>query len=154
MDSCCTMDEQVRKYKQLNKVIEKSSALSARSSDLTCTWHYLHFQDSTVAPHLHQASCTEDHRDGEYVLLFFWKLATPCLLKETLRCRIGTHSMGSKGAQAPPVTLLLITVAHCHHRVYPYLHDLTYQQCSLACYLVWFWFVRWRKAILFHTWRD
>lgn len=52
-------------------MLEKSSALCTRSSDLTGSWHCLHFQDSIVAPHLLQASfCTEDHRDGEQVVFF------------------------------------------------------------------------------------
>lgn len=62
--------------------------------------------------------------------------------------------MGPKGAWTLPGTLLFITMAHCHHRVYSYLSDLTHQKCSLACSLKWLWSVHSRKNILFPTWRD
>lgn len=92
------------------------------------TWRYLHFQDSTVAPHIHQAffnrtkGMVNTHiiLKGRYILSA--RRDTMVLIAAGLRITVWVQ-------REPRLSLTTsYSKKHYHHTVYPYLHALTYQK--------------------------
>lgn len=92
------------------------------------TWRYLHFQDSTVAPHIHQAffnrtkGMVNTHiiLKGRYILSA--RRDTMVLIAAGLRITVWVQ-------REPRLSLTpSYSKKHYHHTVYPYLHALTYQK--------------------------
>lgn len=109
-------------------MLEKFSALSARPSDLTCTWCYLHFQDSTVAPHIHQAffNRTIGMKNTHIILKARYILSarrdTMVLIAAGFRLTVWVQ-------REPRLSSTLsYSKKYYQHTVYPYLQALIYQK--------------------------